>query len=75
MEEQELEKKFKECLLAILENGVIKNIKLTVFAEDMMGVAVNIDKYEMYFFRYEGDGETIILIGKDVDLLKVKEIE
>lgn len=40
-----------------------------------MGIAVNIDKYEMYFFRYEGNGETSILIGKDVDLLKVKEME
>lgn len=75
MEEQELEKKFNECLLAILENGEIKNIKLTVFKEDLMGVAVNIDKYEMYFLRYEGNGETSVLIGKDVDLLKIKEIE
>lgn len=75
MEEQELKKRFKECLLAILENGEIKNLKLTVFAEDMMGIAVNIDKYEMYFLRYEGNGETSILIGKDVDLLKVTEIE
>ena len=63
MEEQELKKKFKECLLAILENGVIKNLKLTVFAEDMMGVAVNVEKHEMYFLRYEGNGETKILIG------------
>ena len=75
MEEQELKVKFKECLLAILENGEIENLRLTVFKEDLMGIAVNIDKYEMYFLRYKWNGETSILIGKDVELLKVKEIE